>query len=430
MAAPILSPVSTTSVSILPSTGSLDYVNDGCPFKIYSSTTSPLYSTEFLSGAVEQVSYVYNRLGGHVLDIEIVPYSVYSTYEEAVLAYSEILNFHQAKNALGSLLGSATGTFDHDGNISGSLSGSHYETKYPRFKFGYAERIAAATGEAVGVGGLVPVYSGSIVLTGSIQDYDLQAAMSSSSNYSGSIGDKRIKIHKVFYKTPNSAWRFFSLFGSGPNAVYGDGGGFFGGGYGQYSDATTFEIIPVWENKLRARAYEDAINVRCSHFSYELRNNKLRIYPMPPDTSNGYSPTQIWFEFSIDNDVYDDLNPGQRSDVEGVNNINNVPYENLPYGTINSMGKNWIRRFSLALCKEILGQVRTKFGTLPIPNASVTLNGDALLAQAKEEQAALKEELQKTLEAVTYAEIAKRESEMAESANKVLNSIPTLIFVG
>jgi hypothetical protein len=426
MAAPVLLPISTTSVSVLPSTGSYSDVNDGCPFKVYSTASSHLYSPDFISGAVEQVSFCYRKLGGDVLDIELVPYSVYNTYEEAVLTYSEILNYHQAKNVMGSLLGQPTASFDSLGNITGSLSGSSYAVQYPRFRYGYAEKVAQGTEEAIAMGGQIPIYSGSVDIVVDIQDYDLQDAIASSSDFSGSVGNKRIKIHKVFFRTPASSWRFFGLFGS-PTSVYGDGS-FYGTGFGSYSDNTLYEMVPVWEHKLLAMKYADSIRVRCSNYSYELRNNKLRIYPIP--TASSINPTKIWFIFSIADDVYENDNPGQETDINGVNNVNNAPFSNLPYSSINSMGKNWVRRYSLALCKEILGNIRSKFATLPIPNASVTLNGPELLSQAKEEQTTLKEELRKLLDELTYAEISKKEAEIAESTNKSLNSIPLLIFIG
>ena len=113
MSLPTLTPASQTSRVILPETGSHGNVNRLLPYKIYSDNTSVLFSGNFVSGAVDQVSYVYKKLGGDVLDIEITEGSVYASYEEAVLEYSYIINVHQANNSLGSFLGHTTGTFDH-----------------------------------------------------------------------------------------------------------------------------------------------------------------------------------------------------------------------------------------------------------------------------------------------------------------------------
>ncbi len=97
-------------------------------------------STDFLSGAADQINYTYQKLGGDVLDIELTTGSVYAAYEEAVLEYSYIVNMHQSKNILSDILGMTTGTFDHDGELkegelSSSLSGTHIALKYPKFTF-------------------------------------------------------------------------------------------------------------------------------------------------------------------------------------------------------------------------------------------------------------------------------------------------------
>jgi hypothetical protein len=37
------------------------------------------------------------------------------------------------------------------------------------------------------------------------------------------------------------------------------------------------------------------------------------------------------------------------------------------YTDINIPGRNWIQRFTLALAKEILGMIRSKYDTIPYP---------------------------------------------------------------
>ena len=61
-----LNPKSTTSAVILTSTGSAANVASAVPFGIYTA------SVDFLSGASLQVNYVYKKLGGDVVDIELV----------------------------------------------------------------------------------------------------------------------------------------------------------------------------------------------------------------------------------------------------------------------------------------------------------------------------------------------------------------------
>jgi len=199
MAVPSLTPKRKTSAIVLPSTGSALNVSDGAaytinyPFGMYAEASSPLYDTNFISGASDQVSYTYKKLGGDVLDIELTNSNVYSAYEEAVLEYSYIINIHQGKNIMSNVLGNATGTFDHDGHIlsgelSSSLSGTQVNLKYPKFDFTYSKRIARKVSEEVQVGGYDNEYSASFDTVVGIQDYDLQDIIYKESTDSSNSG--------------------------------------------------------------------------------------------------------------------------------------------------------------------------------------------------------------------------------------------------
>lgn len=417
MALPTLRPASNSSKSILPETGSHGNVNKSLPYKIYSDSNSVLFSGNFVSGAVDQVAYTYKKLGGDVLDLELSDGNVYASYEESVLEYSYLINVHQANNALPSFLGHATGTFDHKGELtSGAASGS---LKYPKFDYGFTRRVSERFGAEVGLRDSVQ-YSASFDVEPGTQDYNLQDIISSQTGkpYTGKINGKKILIKKVYYKTPSAMWRFYGYYG-GLNVV----GNL--SNYGQFSDDSSFQLVPSWQNKAQALAFEDAIYTRMSHWSYEIRDNNLRLMPIP--YSGG--PRKMWVEFSIPtSNIEDDTNG--RSELEGVNNMNTLPFSNLPYDTINSIGKQWIRRFALALSKETLGQVRSKFATLPIPGDNVTLNGSDLVSQGKEEQSALREELKTTLADLTYQKIAEQEAAAAVSAEQVLQRIPYSVYVG
>ena len=418
MSLPTLTPASTLSAVVLPITGTAGNINSTVPYKIYSSTTSPLYSKQFLSGAVDQVSYVYKKLGGDVLDIELTEGNIYAAYEEAVLEYSYLINIHQATNILSDALGNTTGSFDSKGNIeagalSSSLDGTHVALKYPKFDYSMTRRIADGIGAEVGLNGSVQ-YSASFDIVAGTQDYNLQTIIEAGV-HSDSINGKTVLIKKVFYKTPHAMWRFYGYYG-GLNVV----GNMHN--YGQFSDDSSFQLIPAWQNKQQSMAFEDAIYTRMSHWSYELRNNKLRLFPIPANLMQ----QKMWVEFSIPTDVWSDTD----LQVDGVNNMNTLPIGNLPYNSINSIGKQWIRRFTLALCKETLGQIRSKFATVPIPGESVTLNGSALISEGKEEQDKLREELKTTLAELTYAKMVETDGAMMESADKVLQKVPNYIFVG
>ena len=420
MAIPNLNPASTSNANILPVTGAAANVSTTLPFGIYAG------STAFLSGAADQVAYTYKKLGGDVLDIELAEGNVYAAYEEAVLEYSYLVNLFQTKNSLSSYLGATTGSFDQDGQISGSLSGSNIALRYPRFDYGYIRRISEGLATEAGFGGTTPIYSASIPSVAGTQDYDLQSIISASSatdtssSFYQQVEDKRLTIRKVFFKTPRAMWRFYGYYGG--FSVVGNMRT-----YGQYADDSTFEIVPTWQNKLQAMAYEDALWTRVSHYSYEIHDNKLRLFPTPDSTS----PKNFWVQFTINNQYEPwDNQPGVDNGAEGVNNINTIPFENIPYENINAIGKQWIRRFALALTKEMLGQIRGKFSSVPIPGESVTLNYSELLSQARTEMDQLREELKAILEDTTYDKLAEIDSSMQDSAKKVLENIPAGIFVG
>jgi len=430
MAVPTLTPSSTSSKVILPITGTADNVNTGSnplPFGIYMDMPDEYQA--FASGAADQVNYVYKKLGGDVLDIELTQYNVYAAYEESVLEYSYLVNIHQAKNSLNNMLGATTASFNEDGQIvSGdSLSGSYIESSLPRYTFDYTRRVAEGISAEAGVGGNLTYYSASFTPTASQQDYDLQTIISSSVedgtvvlDTGDSVGNNKVTIRKVYYKTPRSMWRFFAYYG-GLNVIGN------GSTYGQYADDSTFEVVPTWQNKLQAIMYEDSINTRISHFSYELQNNKIRIFPEP---LSGSMPDRFWVRFTVKKDSWKEY-ADRKTGTDGVNNLNTLPFENIRYSKINSIGKQWIRRFALALSKEMLGQIRGKLGgNIPIPGGTVTLNSSDLLGQAKAEQDALRTELKTILDELTYEKLLTKDANMTKTAADVLSKVPVPVFVG
>tara|TARA_Y100001973_G_C5203602_1_gene339712 strand:- start:2927 stop:4219 length:1293 start_codon:yes stop_codon:yes gene_type:complete len=430
MAVPTLNPVSQTPAIALPSAGTTTKAQAAAsyPFGVYADTTSDFYDANFVLGAQDQVAYTFKKLGGDILDIELTEENVYSAYEEAVLEYSYIVNVHQAKNALPNVLGNATGTFDHDGNMitydGTNVTGSMFSLKYPKFEFSYSRRIMDGISAEAQVGGLENEYSASFTTTVGEQDYDLQsiiesASLDASNAFSNKVNNKRIKIKKVFFKTPHAMWRFYGYYG-GLNVV----GNL--STYGQYADDSTYEVIPAWQNKMQAMAYEDAIYTRNSHYSFEIKNNKLRIYPRAVDGS----PKKMWVRFTIPTDAWSHDPSTTDIGLDGINNMNTLPFTNIPYKHINSIGKQWIRRFSLALTKEMLGQVRGKFSSIPIPGNDVQLNASDLLSQAKEEQEKLREELKTVLDELTYTKMAQRDSEVSKAVTETAQTVPNGIFVG
>lgn len=436
MAVPTLSPIQKSPTNILPETGSLGVASnpDVYALGIYVEPSSDMYDANFISGALDQVRYVYRSLGGDVLDIELTEKNVCHAYETAVLEYSYIVNLWQSKNAIGSALGSATASFDHDGQITSENSESNLALKYPKWDFTFARRVSRRYSTEAGVGGDITFYSASIPLTPGKQSYDLQlyvsaSAASGSVNYSSVLGANRIEVKKVYYKSPHAMWRFFGYYG-GLNAV----GNL--STYGMYADDSTYEVIPPWQNKLQAMAYEDAIWTRNSHYSYDIRNNQLRLYPTPTVAS----PDALWIEFIIPTGPFTEDSgsggtitngAGAAGSVDGVNNINTLPFSNLPFESINGQGKHWIRRYALAESKAMLAQIRGKIKSgIPIPNETIQLNSAELEQQSMAEKEALRQELKDILEDTLYRNLARYESEMTDNTDNVIQKVPIGIFVG
>lgn len=413
-----LQPVSTVSAVVLPATGTSDDVLNALSYGIYDTSA-------FISGAVDQVAYTYNKLGGRVLDLEVTPAIVYNAYEEACLEYSYLVNTHQAKNVLSDMLGNTTGSFNEDGEFT-EYSGSGGITtkpnlKYPRFQLGYATHVGRGVSLHAGVGASQTLYSSSFAVVDGKQDYDLQdivysASLEAGSPFSASVGNNAITIQRVYYKTPQSMWSFFGGYAIGAVGNLST--------YGMYADDSTFQLVPAWQNVLQAYAFKEDMNVRASHYSFRINNNKLRIFPVPRN-----SPDTFWFDFRVAEDAFTE-DSTRKYGADGVSNMNTLPFPNVPYKHINSIGKQWIRRFALSLAKETLGQVRSKLASIPIPGNEVTLNGPALVSEAKEEQSSLREELKTVLDEMAYGALAEGDAQMMNNLQEVVGKIPMGIYVG
>lgn len=420
MSAPILTPIQNASVSVLPETGSAANVPDALPIDLYSS------DPDFLSGAVAQVKYVYRHLSGDILDIELVEDQVYAAYQDAVLEWGYLINMHQARNVLLRMLGLPTGSFQHTGQLeSGSDIQSNLSLKYPKYSFDFARRVSTGLAAESGFGGQGPtIYSASVPIETAQQDYDLQAAVMNNPELSGAVGTKKVLIHRVYYRSAASTWRFYGYYG-GLNVV----GNL--STYGQYADDAVFEVIPTWQNKLQAMAFEDSLWTRTSHYSYKLENNRIRIYPVPSQLT----PLKIWFEFSIPGGIYDsesiDTVSGSvplDNGISGVANGSNIPFENIPFASINAIGQQWIRRWALAICKCMLAQSRGKTTDVPIMNERVTLNWAQLEAQCEKDKEILREELKEWLDQILYKNLMADEQEIVDSTQNIQAKIPLLIY--
>ena len=366
------------------------------PFGFYDTDSS------FVTHANGMVALVNGKLGGSVLDVELTNKDVYGCFEEAVLEYSGMVNSYHAKSVLADLIGSQTG----------SLEGA--ENKVPRMTLELAKRKAESYSSEALVGGTRTLHSASIDLNVGQQNYDLNTLLSSS----GIIQDsERAEIREIFHFSPSAAYRFFDTT-SAINYLNNEFG------FESFTPETVFYLLPIWEDVLRAQQLEQSHRVRRSNYSYNLVNNTLKIYPVPTRESRLHF---TYYKIGGVDDSPIDLDDPFTS---GVANVSNIPFGNLDYSGINSMGQQWIRRYTIALSKEVLGQVRGKVSSVPIPNGDLTLNGPQLIQDGREEQLVLKQELRDLLESMTYDSIAEQERNEAEALQDQLAKVPLGIFVG
>ena len=371
----------------------------------FAATTSPTpfgifdSDTDFSSEADQMVTFVKRKLGDDVLSVELTKKQIWGNMEEASLEYSSILNQYQAKSQLVNFLGFATG----------SMSGA--EEKYVRDNLAYLTRFAEPYAMEAGVGGSYNTMSGSIELEMGRQDYDLyQELKDSAGNQIFDDTKGKLKIVEIFHFNPQAAYRFFDTT-SAINYLNNEFS------FESFTPETVFYILPVFEDILRAGQLDLSNRVRRSNYSYEVSGTKIRIFPTPTSDTK-----KLWIRVR---QYADPLAPAYKDDtIHGVSNMSNIPFGNLTYSKINSIGKQWIRQYTLSLSKEQLGLIRAKFGNIPIPGGEVTLNGSDLISQGREDQKDLKTQLREMLDTMTYDKLSEIQATRAEQMNKQLRYIP------
>ena len=150
---------------------------------------------------------------------------------------------------------------------------------------------------------------------------------------------------------------------------------------------------------------------------------------------------KIYFQYIVKSDRWKTLSyevSGSSQDgVEGgktavQSDFSNIRYDNMTYSDINDPGKQWIRKYTLALAKELLGMIRSKYGSVPIPGGGgeTTLDGDTLRGEATAEKDALVEQLREMLEQSSGQEVLQEEAQEAESTQEILKKVPLKIYIG
>jgi len=379
-------------------------ISNPTPFGIFDG--DDVFSAE----ADNMVVFVKRKLGDDILSVELTKKQIFANLEESTLEYSSIINQFQARSQLVDYLGFATGSI---------LSGS--EEKFPRSNLEYLTRFAEPYAMEAGVGGSYNFVSGSISLESGRQDYNLYTELKDASGnalFDDSKG--KLKIVEVFHFNPQAAYRFFDTT-SAINYLNNEFS------FESFTPETVFYILPVFEDILRAGQLDLSNRVRRSNYSYEINGQNIRLYP---------TPTRDDKTLFIKVRQYPDPNSPSYKDqtVHGVSNMSNLPFGNIQYQRINSIGRQWIRQYAVALSKEQLGLIRSKFGSIPVPGAEVSLNGSDLVSQGREDQTALKDKLKEMLETMTYDKLAELQAARAENMQKQLRYVPfpngKAIFVG
>jgi hypothetical protein len=365
------------------------------PFGFYDADT--VFQVE-AQGAAKWAAI---RLGYPIVDIEMIDVNFYACFEEATNEYARQVNEWNIINYIQLFQG-------QDINGLGNLSGQSVVGT----PMGLWVELSKAYGTEVGVGGYVTWKKGRIITNPLQQTYDLQKLW-------GDVKENcnRIEVMRIFHDFPPAFARIydpFSMTGMSYSNVLNEMG------FGAYSPAVQFLMTPIFEDLLRGQAIQFNDMVRKSAYSFEITNNHLKLFPIPTYAFN------VYFNYILRNDRFS----GSLGPAGSVSDIANIPYQNIPFNTINQVGKQWIRKYFLAICKELLGSIRQKYQTIPIPGGEVTLDGAELRNEAQQEKTDLITQLKETLQLLSKQQQMENASLQSEYLQTALKRVPLFIYIG
>lgn len=368
------------------------------PFGFYDADLN------FQTEAPQVASFVARRLGYPVVDVELTHKQIYACLEESITTYANQVNQFNAREHMFSLQGMSTSVNVTQRNIVASA--------LPQLV-----KISAQYGTEAGSGGNVTLKKGYISASAYSQSYDLKALWEDQFESGSSI-----EIRKVYHEMPPAIARYYDPFattGLGLTNLMSEFG------FDGYSPPVTFVMMPAYEDILRIQAIEINDMVRKSQYSFLISNNVVRFTPIFTTSK------VIWFDYLVVDEKTGQaalLQSGSENSV--VSDFSNIPYHNIQYGNINGMGKLWIYRYTLALAKELLGIIRSKYDRIPIPDAEIKLDGDILRQEGASEKDALIKEIRETLEQTGYHAQLKKQMENAEAMNNIFMRVPAQIYIG
>jgi hypothetical protein len=376
-------------------TGTSYFFPGDTPFGYYD------YDYQFQTDADKVAKFCAQRLGYPLVDVELQPGSFYTAFEEAVTVYGNELYSFQARDNYLSLEGAPTASNLNNALITPSLA--------PII------RMSQQYAEEAGTGGNVTWYSGSVNLSSSIQDYDL-GKWAIDNNITGGI-----EIKKVFYEQIPAINQLYSPWaGLAPGATSAVGLA----GLAGFGPATTYMLMPLSYDISNIQAIEMNNQVRLSNYTFQLINNRLKIFPIPGDPDHGM---KLWFNYIS---LEERANAAITQAGGKINNISKMNYTNPVYSQINSIGRAWIFEYTLALSKEILGLIRGKYSTVPIPGAEVTLNQSDLLSQASAEKDTLLTKLRDYFDTTSRQSLLERRAAETTARQTEISQVPMTIYIG
>ena len=383
------------TITIWPGSSSFSDTANPTPFGFYD------LDSEFQTNADKVATWCAQRLGYPIVDIELQAVNFYTAFEESVTTYAQYVYESDIQENMSTLIGNDIGEL-------GDLN-----TAYVQSNLGNIISLAEKYGTEAGSGGNVNYKKGSIDITAGTQEYSLQSLYGDVSESGHSM-----QIQKVYHYSPAAISRYFDPYAGTGTGIQSLMETF---GFGNYSPGVNFMLMPTYYDILKVQAIEFNDQIRKSAYSFEIMNNdQLRIYPVPKRNET------LYFDYFLKKDRD---NPVRDTNSNLITDVSNVPYTTIEYNNINSPGRQWIARYTLAVAKEMLASVRGKYSTVPIPGAEVTTNASDLRSEAATEKQALVEELKLLLEEASRSKYMEREAAIAQQTQELLTKVPYPIYI-
>ena len=381
------------TITIWPGSSSFSDTTNPTPFGFYDT------DQEFQTSADKVATWCAQRLGYPIVDIELQAVNFFTEFEEAVTTYAQYVYQYEI--------------IENMGTLDGTNADNNLNNQYIQPNLGNIIAIAEGYGTEAGTGGSITYKTGSIAISSSQQVYNLDDVYTNVSE-----SGKSIEIKRIYHYAPPAITRYFDPYAGTGTGIQSLMETF---GFGNYSPGVNFMLMPTYYDALKIQAIEFNDSIRKSAYSFELsNNNRLKIFPIPRRN------TKLHFDYVVKEDRN---NPIRNSSTNLVTDVSNVPYSNISYETINSPGRNWIFRYTLAVAKEMLASVRGKYSSVPIPGAEVTTNAGDLRGEASTEKTSLIDELKLMLEESSRVKYLEREASITQNTQDVFTKVPYPIYI-